>query len=133
MLGAALGLAKTYKLWIMAAAVAGVLGSGWLYVRSAENAKARVGVLEERLATSESNLQANVAAFDVCWAANVRNAQSAAHQMERAREAELRLTELTVNADRDVEDVEREEVEMRSANLACPAITSEFRSVFGDS
>lgn len=110
-----------------------VLGSITLYVHGAEKAKARNGTLEEKLSGAEVNLKRLQAAFESCAEANRANALRAAQQKERALLAELRLAEMAVTADRDVEDIEREELELRSENLGCPAITPAFRSVFGDS
>lgn len=107
--------------------LASLIGSVFLYVRGAEKAKAQVIELEKDLAEMTESARKNGDAFEVCWDANQRNAALAARQIERAREAEMRMLQASVNADRDVEDTAHEEQVFRSTGLECPAITADFR------
>lgn len=102
----------------------------WLF--SAAEAKGQVELLEGSVKRLEQAARINEASFEECSAANLQNAAIAAEQMARAFEAEARALQANITADRDVEDIRREETELRSVGLDCPAITPEFRSVFGD-
>lgn len=117
---------------VVVVAVAGATAGIWIHFKNYEKYRQKSAVLEEKLGAAEVNLRRQEAAFNSCLDANIANALEAANQKERAVQAEIRLAESNVTADRDVEEIERDELELRASNLACPAITSEFRSVFGD-
>lgn len=107
--------------------LAAIIGSVILYVVGAERAKAQVDELQEDYEEKVEEIRKEQAAFETCSAANLANAALAARQMEKAREAEIRALQASVNADRDVEDTEREEQVFRNEGLSCPAITPDFR------
>lgn len=128
----AIGFVTGHLKWIAAGLAVVVIGSTWLYVRGAEQAKARVGILQARVAQLEADARQNQTAFESCERANAANRREAELQAGKAQEAQLRLMEALAHADRDTEDAHDEAERLRAVGGACPAIDDEFRRVFGN-
>lgn len=116
-----------WKLYAMAGLAAVLLGSVTLYVVGAERAKAKVRVLETRLAQAEHVARQNSEAVKACRLVNEANAREVVAQRDRAVAAERRAAAASALADRGAREVEREAETYRAAGLACPAITADFR------
>lgn len=121
------GVYQAYKIWFLLVPLALLLAGIWLYVRSAENAKEELAVVNHKLGQALYTLQANEQALTDCKLVNQANQIQAELMADRVRKAELKLAAANATADAEVENIEREESELRASGLDCPAIDRSFR------
>jgi len=114
-------------MWVLLALaiLAGVMGV-LSYVRHAEEAKAEVKSLNEKLGTALYAAKSNEGAFNTCKAVNHQNEKKSAQARLQAAQGVIRIAELELAASQDVKDI-HDEAETFRTELGCAALTSEFR------
>lgn len=121
------GLYQAYKVWFVIVPLAALLAGGWLYVKNARQNADRRAVAEYKLGQSLHSLKTNELALSDCRLINQSNQIQADLMAEQVRKAEIKLAAATATANADVENINREESELRSTGGTCPAIDSNFR------
>jgi len=128
------GLYQAYKLWFLIVPIALLLVGIWLYVHNAERNEERLAIMTHEYQLAAAKVIASEGAVLACKAINKANEAEAQRLTEKVRQAEIRLAAANAAADKDVENINREETTFRATQLSCPAITPAFqRWLRGDS
>ena len=108
---------------LLAVAVMGMVWRLVSYIQGAEEAKAAVITLTERLNTAQNAAKANETAFNACLLVNQRNEEKAAQARLQAAQGVIRIAELELAAAAAIGRMDRE-VEVYRTDLGCAALTA---------
>jgi hypothetical protein len=105
-------------------ALAAMLGSVFMYVRSAERAKGRVTLLEYQMGEQNETIIAQKKSYDTCKAANEKFAEGAAKHKKEVDAATLRIAALEKPADEAIEVIEHEAENFKDRDTGCRSLHS---------
>jgi hypothetical protein len=116
--------------WGAIVAISAAVGAVVLYVRGAEQAKARNVVLTERLQQSYRDMATNQTAFEDCQSVNQKNIDEAIAQERLAAEAVVRDAVARALADKQVEDIHARANEIRGQDTQCRTLDDALPDAF---